>query len=389
MPSNNFGRGGYEPAATPAERRALFNLQRIAASSGAKVTVTIKGQIDYVGPPLFDGEDIGDAWQDPNGDFWVWTDDGWINVGPVQGPEGPRGPTGPQGPPGDTGPTGPTGPAGPKGDQGDPGEDSTVPGPTGPQGPIGPKGDQGDQGIQGIQGVKGDTGDTGPTGPVGPLGPVGPQGDPGATGPQGDQGPAGPQGPAGDSFTVVGYFGFTKTPADLPSDGIIPIDWDAPGRPPVEIPMQAGWALFYQPQAGGPGDPERGDLWAYYPLLQGWQNVGKLQGPIGPQGPPGIQGPQGPQGSTGPEGPAGPEGPQGPRGETGPQGPEGPAGEAGDHVIEGDHQAPPPELQLQQLIYDASAEVIDQLFFWHGTRTEYDNIPVKSPSVLYVITSLD
>ena len=67
--------------------------------------------------------------------------------------------------------------------------------------------------------------------------------------PGGEPGPPGDEGPPGQSFQIVGYFGFTKTPADLPDDGIIPIDWDAPGRPPVEIPMEAGWALLYQPQA--------------------------------------------------------------------------------------------------------------------------------------------
>jgi hypothetical protein len=70
---------------------------------------------------------------------------------PIPGGEIPPGPPGPQGPPG---PAGPTGPAGPPG----------------PQGPVGQTGNVGAAGPEGIQGVKGDTGEVtvGTTTPVNP-----------------------------------------------------------------------------------------------------------------------------------------------------------------------------------------------------------------------------
>jgi hypothetical protein len=72
----------------------------------------------------------------------------------------------------------------------------------------GPKGDQGEPGAQGEQGEKGDTGDQGiqglqgPVGPAGPTGPGGPQGIQGLQGPEGPIGPEGPQGEQGDSFWI-------------------------------------------------------------------------------------------------------------------------------------------------------------------------------------------
>jgi hypothetical protein len=62
------------------------------------VGIALKGSIDPdVGPPAFDGTDVGDVWIDVNGDGWAWDGSGWTNVGPIQGPEGPTGPTGPTG----------------------------------------------------------------------------------------------------------------------------------------------------------------------------------------------------------------------------------------------------------------------------------------------------
>jgi hypothetical protein len=262
------------------------------------------------------------------------------------GPTGPDGPTGPQGPQGiqgitgATGPTGPDGPTGPQGPQGDTGDI----GATGPEGPEGPTGPQGIQGIQGDEGPQGEIGPLGPQGVKGDTGDQGLQGDPGPTGPQGDEGD---KGDPGDTFTIIGYFGDIKVPADLPSDGLIPIDWDGPGRPPVALQFEAGQALFYQPLAG-PTDPEYGDLYAYFPDLLLWSNVGKLQGPPGPQGPQGIQGdtgatgpqgiqgPQGLQGIQGETGADGPQGIQGPIGDTGPTGPTGPKGDIGDTGLQGD-----------------------------------------------------
>lgn len=153
-------------------------------------------------------------------------------------------------------------------------------------------------------GVEGPQGPIGPPGPEGPVGPEGPEGPPGPVGPEGPVGADGIQGPAGDSYQILGFFGNVTTPGDLPSDGLIPTDFDGPGRPPAPIQMTASTALIYQP-AAGPTDPEYGDLYGYFPSLQVWSNLGKIQGPPGPEGP------QGPQGDTGPEGPEGPEGPAG------------------------------------------------------------------------------
>jgi hypothetical protein len=108
---------------------------------------------------------------------FVWDADtlGWVDAGPVQGP---------QGIPGEQGV------AGVDGAPGKDGADSTVPGPAGPTGPTGPAGPKGDtgatgpigQGVPGADGAKGDTGPAGPAGPKGDTGDTGPQGPPGADG---------------------------------------------------------------------------------------------------------------------------------------------------------------------------------------------------------------
>ena len=188
------------------------------------------------------------------------------------GEPGPPGPPGPQGLPGPQGPAGdPGGPPGPQGDPGPPGQE-------GPAGPVGPPG----YGEQGPAGPTGERGDQGPSGPAGP---------------QGDAGPRGEEGPAGAATIIVGSFGQQRQPGDLPPDGLIPIDWDGPGRPAQDVTVEQGWALVYEPD---------GRLWVYmgpsWPQGE-WFSPAVVQGPPGEAGPAGIQGPQGPQG---PEGPAGP-----------------------------------------------------------------------------------
>lgn len=103
-------------------------------------------------------------------------------------------------------------------------------------------------------------------------------------GPPGPIGPPGPGGPAGAATLIVGYFGDVKTPADLPPDGLIPADWDGPGRPATEVAVELGWALVYQPT---------GDLWVFTGgagFAAPWLNVGHIQGPPGEPGPPGPPG---------------------------------------------------------------------------------------------------
>ena len=203
----------------------------------------------------------------------------------------------------------------------------TVAGPPGPQGEIGPIGPIGPQGPVGEQGP------TGQTGPLGPVGPTGPQGPTGAQGAKGDTGPA------GQSIKIVGAFGVSKTPADLPSNGFIPANWDSPGNPANDIQLAPSQCLIYTdvPQS----DPLYGHLYEYVGTgtgfdANGWIDLGDIQGPAGstgPQGPQGIQGATGPQGPAGTDGATGQQGPQGnpgAKGDTGDPGPTGPQGVKGD-----------------------------------------------------------
>ena len=280
-------------------------------------------------------------------------------AGPA-GPEGPKGDDGPAGPKGDqgeTGPAGPTGKEGPKGDVGPTGPkgDQGETGPKGDTGPEGPKGDQGPAGPQGLQGPKGDQGDVGPQGPQGIQGPKGEQGPAGHDGDVGPQGPEGPQGPkgekgdtgaAGTSTIIIGTFGAFRTPSDLPSSGLIPADWDGPGKPPSAIQFKVGEGLIYLPS--NTADPLYMHCYDYVGKLQGdvpqwaeggWADLGPIRGPKGEKGDQGIQGPIGPkgdqgergeQGIQGVQGEQGPVGPQGEQGDVGPQGEQGPQGEKGE-----------------------------------------------------------
>ena len=218
-------------------------------------------------------------------------------------------------------------------------------GPTGPQGPIGPTGPQGPQGD------KGDTGLTGPIGPQGVQGPIGPVGPEGPQGIKGDKGDQGIQGDPGAGIDIQGTV--PHAPDDLPPTG-----------EPGDAWMSA----------------DDGHMWAWDDDTNTWVDLGKVQGPPGPQGPigpQGIQGPVGPQGDnvewlygtgipdnaggengdlyleangrvwakqsgawvyTGIniEGPIGPQGPQGVQGVQGPIGPEGPQGPKGDTGTSGE-----------------------------------------------------
>ena len=285
----------------------------------------------------------------------------WVTGGAgVPGPEGPAGPTGPTGA---TGPQGATGAQGPEGIQGPAGTTGPA-GPAGATGATGPTGATGAQGPQGIQGAPGTgitiigdipnvnvnppnnpqialntaypaavaddsvidtlTGDlwvyngstwtnvgdiVGPAGPAGPAGATGPQGPIGPDGATGPQGPIGPKGAAGEAAIVVGSFGVSKVPADLPPSGLIPANWDSVGNPPVSTQLNIGEALIYN--LGTPGPSPYGDLFSFVGTsfdADGWVNAGDI---IGPEGPTGPSGPTGPQGATGAQGPQGIQGPAG------------------------------------------------------------------------------
>ena len=194
--------------------------------------------------------------------------------------------------------------------------------------------------VEGPPGPAGDIGPTGPQGPEGPTGPQGPTGQTGATGPQGPQGiqgntgPQGPQGPAGQAAVLVGEFGASKTPADLPANGFIPANWDGPNNPPTDEQLVVGQALVYT--LCPPSTPGYGHVYSYVGTdfdASGWVDAGDIVGPPGPQGPQGPQGNTGPQGPAGANGAQGPEGPQGPAGPQGPQGLPGAQGPAGPAIV--------------------------------------------------------
>jgi hypothetical protein len=248
----------------------------------------------------------------------------------IQGPAGTTGPEGPAGATGATGSTGATGAQGPQGIQGAPGTGITIIGdipnvnvdpPNNPQTALNtayPSAVADDSVIDTLTGdlwvYNGSTwtnvGDiVGPAGPAGPAGATGPQGSIGPDGPAGPQGAIGPRGPAGEAAIVVGSFGVSKVPADLPPTGLIPANWDSVGNPPVTTQLNIGEALIYN--LGTPGPSPYGDLFSFVGTsfdADGWVNAGDI---IGPEGPIGPSGPTGPQGATGAQGPQGIQGPAG------------------------------------------------------------------------------
>lgn len=203
------------------------------------------------------------------------------------------------------------------------------PGPAGPIGPAGPSGSQGSAGPAGAQGSQGPAGSPGAQGPPGAAGAAGPTGAPGAAstvpGPQGPVGPTGPAGAAGQTAIIVGEF-TNQSPSNLPTNGVIPANWDSAGVPPAQLTMQLGQALLYTVNQ---------HVWCYVGTgvnAAGWIDLGGAQGPVGPQGPQGVAGPAGTPGTagaTGPAGPAGSQGPQGPPGTAGTPGVDGAVGPAG------------------------------------------------------------
>lgn len=282
--------------------------------------LSIKGEVNSSSELPATGNTTGDAYFVGN-DIYAWLNNGWVNKGPIAGPQGPQGPTGPQGI---------QGPQGPKGDTGATG----LTGPVGPQGPQGPKGDRGETGYSarvlgtksstadlpatgtsgdawiivpnlyvwsdsdaqwmnvgpyvGPKGDKGDTGDTGPQGPQGPQGvdgAQGPKGDTGDTGPAGADGPQGPEGPMGVALTARGT---VANEAALPSG--------------------ASHGDYYTTIDTGEGFAFDGSNWI---------NLGVQRGPQGDTGPQGLQGDVGPTGPKGDTGATGPTGPQGPKGDQG------------------------------------------------------------------------
>jgi len=168
----------------------------------------------------------------------------------------------------------------------------------------------------------------GPEGPEGPAGPTGPAGAKGDQGIQGVQGPTGPTGADGAATVVVGDFGAVRTPTELPVSGLIPANWDGPGKPAADVQLTVGQSLFYTGVDTGPY--VNGDLFVWDGqggnTIPGWFNGGNLRGPAGPEGPQGTTGTQGVKGDTGAKGD---QGIQGTKGDTGAAGSDGTPGADG------------------------------------------------------------
>lgn len=250
----------------------------------------------------------------------------WIDVGTIRGPQGVQGPIGPEGISGPQGPPGADGQAtlivGSFGQVKLPADlppNGQIPidwdGPGRPSAPIAMGFGQSliyepidptdplhhhlyqfvsgmvPEGWVDIGNVGGPPGEQGVEGPAGPQGIEGPQGPEGLPGVPGATGPEGPQGEAGQATIVVGSFGAIRTPTGLPPDGMIPVNWDGPGRPAVAHQMIVGESLFYEPT--NTADPLYAHLFTYLSTTldpDGWADLGLIQGPQGPTGP---QGPAG------------------------------------------------------------------------------------------------
>ena len=104
------------------------------------------------------------------------------------------------------------------------------------------------------------------------------------------------------SILIVGQFGASKTPAQLPGSGLIPANWDAAGVPATAVQMTKGTALIYTADH---------TVWCWVgtnSTPSGWINFAAIAGPAGIQGPQGSPGPIGAPGPIGPVGPPGKDG---------------------------------------------------------------------------------
>lgn len=331
-------------------------------------TIVIKGARNLVSDLPTQNLIVGDGYIVAR-HLYVYTQDGWVDVGVIEGPKGSTGATGATGPTGlgfaitkvygslseleaDTSPVGivpgqfaiitaPTvsdpdnaklylwngqnyiytvdlsGAAGIQGPQGATG----IIGATGIQGATGPQGIPGTFAGMGSTGATGEPGSpggaTGATGTQGNIGPVGATGTQGNIGPVGASGATGPRGFVG----LTGSTGATGGPGELGSTGATGLQGTT-GATGVQGNIGATGSTGPVGSSGATG-------------IQGIQgNIGSTgsTGPIGSTGATGIQGnigPVGATGSTGLTGSTGIQGNVGPVGATGVQGNIGPVGATG------------------------------------------------------------
>ena len=278
-----------------------------------------------------------------HGFVWDDTTAGWVDAGPVQGPQGIEGPAGPAGADGKDGLPGKQGAQGVQGEVGPAGADGAV-------GPAGPAGADGKDGLPGKQGVQGEVGPAGPEGPAGadgaagpegPAGPAGADGAPGVDGKDGLPGKQGAAGPKGDTGAagadgVDGAVGPAGPQGDQGIQGEKGIQGDQgiQGAPGLGITFKGKVATEAElPATATQGDlyvvatPEPAHGFVWDATTSAWVDSGPVQGPQGVAGPAGVAGPQGPAGIDGPAGPqgvAGVDGAKGDKGDTGDVGPAGP-----------------------------------------------------------------
>ena len=162
--------------------------------------------------------------------LWDTDQNGWMDIGKLQGPKGDRGEQGIQG---DAGGQGPQGEKGAKGD-------------------TGPKGDAGEQGPQGEKGVKGDAGPKGDAGEKGMKGDKGEVGEKGAKGEKGDTGNAGAKGDAGSAGPGVAAGGAVGNVLKKAGAGDYETGWGTLGASDVGALPLAGGTLSGTLVAGNP-----------------------------------------------------------------------------------------------------------------------------------------
>jgi len=183
-------------------------------------TIVIKGARNLVSELPTENLIVGDGYI-VDRHLYVYTQDGWVDVGVIEGPKGSTGATGVSGAPGVVGATGIQGATGPQGlpgafagqgatgATGEPGSPGGATGATGPAGTPGTIGIDGATGATGVAGIQGNIGPIGATGPAGTPGTIGIDGATGATGVAGIQGnigatgSTGPIGASGPEFRIV------------------------------------------------------------------------------------------------------------------------------------------------------------------------------------------
>lgn len=144
---------------------------------------------------------------------------------------------------------------------------------------------------------------------------------------------------------------------------------------------------------GGAGEPINLTNYATKEFVQGLiDEIGIIEGPMGPQGPIGETGPKGDKGEPGQQGEQGIEGPRGLQGiqgepgkdgEPGPQGDPGPEGKQG---IQGERgpEGPQGEPGSKGDKGDTGAQGTS-IALWTGTQTQYNAISPKNLDAIYLV----